>query len=361
MDSGAFAGLIDEVRVYNIALTPAQVQTDMATPVASAASTTAPSAPSGPLPQRRLQRPDHDCAELGRRRQTRPSTTWHLARRPAAGRRNESGDDELPARHPVGNGTTYYWRVTSKGPGGTTAAPVWRFAAQPGSVWCVSVSSIASEPQTLRLLTWNVNGGNNQARGAECGRAGSPDGEFRRAGDCTSGRYDFHGRRPVGLIQTKLENATSRPGARCGLPTPGWHPRTRGQPVAEHVADRGFGDDGTRQRAHQSLRCWMRSDLAGWIAVVVNKVTVHIATTQFAVDATQRTAQLDSVRRLDRSGPDAEPDRRRFQHAAELTPRMETWRSRFQGHGTTIVKTAAPGIQQNCLAGRPGSMIGGPS
>ena len=31
---------------------------------------------------------------------------------------------------------------------------------------------------------------------------------------------------------------------------------------------------------------------AGWIAVVVNGVTVHIATTQLAADATQRDAQL---------------------------------------------------------------------
>jgi len=34
---------------------------------------------------------------------------------------------------------------------------------------------------------------------------------------------------------------------------------------------------------------------AGWIAVVVNDVTVHIATTQLAVDATQRDAQLTQL------------------------------------------------------------------
>jgi hypothetical protein len=33
VDAGAFAGLIDDVRIYNTALTPAQIQADMATPV----------------------------------------------------------------------------------------------------------------------------------------------------------------------------------------------------------------------------------------------------------------------------------------------------------------------------------------
>jgi hypothetical protein len=40
-----FAGLIDEVRVYNVALTAAQIQTDMASPINSGTDTTAPSQP----------------------------------------------------------------------------------------------------------------------------------------------------------------------------------------------------------------------------------------------------------------------------------------------------------------------------
>ena len=40
-----FAGLIDEVRVYNVALTAAQIQTDMATPVGGSQDTTAPTQP----------------------------------------------------------------------------------------------------------------------------------------------------------------------------------------------------------------------------------------------------------------------------------------------------------------------------
>ena len=40
-----FAGLIDEVRVYNVALTPAQIQTDQATPVNNGPDTQPPSQP----------------------------------------------------------------------------------------------------------------------------------------------------------------------------------------------------------------------------------------------------------------------------------------------------------------------------
>ena len=40
-DGGAFAGLIDDVRVYNVALTAAQIQSDMTTPVATAPPVTA--------------------------------------------------------------------------------------------------------------------------------------------------------------------------------------------------------------------------------------------------------------------------------------------------------------------------------
>ena len=45
-DGGAFAGLIDDVRVYNTALTAAQIQTDMTTAVGSAIDTQAPTAPT---------------------------------------------------------------------------------------------------------------------------------------------------------------------------------------------------------------------------------------------------------------------------------------------------------------------------
>ena len=40
-----FAGLIDEVRIYNVALTAAQIQSDMTTPMGSSSDTTPPTQP----------------------------------------------------------------------------------------------------------------------------------------------------------------------------------------------------------------------------------------------------------------------------------------------------------------------------
>ena len=50
VDGGAFTGLIDEVRIYNTALTAAQIQTDMTTPVTSTTPAATPTLPSSPLP-----------------------------------------------------------------------------------------------------------------------------------------------------------------------------------------------------------------------------------------------------------------------------------------------------------------------
>jgi endonuclease/exonuclease/phosphatase family metal-dependent hydrolase len=52
--------------------------------------------------------------------------------------------------------TTYYWQITAKGPGGSTAGPVWSF------------TTAAAPPPTetldrLRLLTWNISMGKNLA------------------------------------------------------------------------------------------------------------------------------------------------------------------------------------------------------
>jgi endonuclease/exonuclease/phosphatase family metal-dependent hydrolase len=52
--------------------------------------------------------------------------------------------------------TTYYWQITAKGPGGSTAGPVWSF------------TTAAAPPPTetldrLRLMTWNISMGKNLA------------------------------------------------------------------------------------------------------------------------------------------------------------------------------------------------------
>ncbi len=85
---------------------------------------------------------------------------------------------------------------------------------------------------------------------------------------------------------------------------------------------------------------------AGWIAVVVNKVTVHIATTQFAVDATQRTAQLAQFD----GWIGAVPTPRLIGGDFNMLPTDATYgivASGFKDTWTAIVKTADPGITEN--------------
>ena len=70
-----FAGLIDEVRVYNVALTAAQIQTDMATPVDGGPDTTPPTQPgtlTANAAQRQRGRPVLGCFHRQRRRHRLP-------------------------------------------------------------------------------------------------------------------------------------------------------------------------------------------------------------------------------------------------------------------------------------------------
>ena len=73
-----FAGLIDEVRVYNVALTPAQIQTDQATPVNSGPDTQPPTQP-GTLTANAVSGSEVDLAwgasSRQRRRQRLPART----------------------------------------------------------------------------------------------------------------------------------------------------------------------------------------------------------------------------------------------------------------------------------------------
>jgi len=70
-----------------------------------------------------------------------------------------STDQSTPTYAPsaaLGDATTYYWQITAKGAGGSTAGPVWSF------------TTIAAAPPTqtldrLRVMTWNVSMGKNLA------------------------------------------------------------------------------------------------------------------------------------------------------------------------------------------------------
>ena len=80
-----FQGLIDEVRIYNRALTQAEIQTDMATPIGPAAPDTTPPSVPGDLTATVLSAPRSTWA--GRPRPTTwgsPAIAWSVARARAA-------------------------------------------------------------------------------------------------------------------------------------------------------------------------------------------------------------------------------------------------------------------------------------
>jgi endonuclease/exonuclease/phosphatase family metal-dependent hydrolase len=145
-------------------------------------------------------------------------------------------------------------------------------------------------------MTWNVNGGNNQAGtpnvDAQIALMASSGAQvialqgvtISRAGDLSS------------LYQWKLEAATGHAWNALWIPGPA--------PLAPAHADGNLllttlpiAGSGTTAfdsaPMNPTLRDAKRS--AGWIAVVVNNVTLHIATTQLAVDTTQRDEQLSQL------------------------------------------------------------------
>ncbi len=100
-----FAGMIDEVRVYNTALTATQIQTDQATPIGSS-----PLSAPGTLTRQRGE-PDRDRPLLGRgdRPAASPATRSNAARAPAAPTSPRSGPaDDHATRTPASLRTTRY-------------------------------------------------------------------------------------------------------------------------------------------------------------------------------------------------------------------------------------------------------------
>lgn len=68
---------------------------------------------------------------------------------------NQSTTTYQPA--PLEHGTTYHWRVTARGPGGSTAGPLWSFTT--------ATQAPAPSPaiHRLKVMTWNVQHGTDAA------------------------------------------------------------------------------------------------------------------------------------------------------------------------------------------------------
>ena len=145
-------------------------------------------------------------------------------------------------------------------------------------------------------MTWNINGGHN--------RAGAANVDAQVALMVSSGAQVIALQAVTistaadlsALYQWKLEAATGRPWNALWIPAPPAlapaHPNGNLLltllPIA-NAATTVFDSAPMNPALRDAKRA------AGWIAVVVNDVTVHIATTQLAVDAAQRDAQLTQL------------------------------------------------------------------
>lgn len=188
----------------------------------------------------------------------------------------------------LSHATTYFWRVTAKGPGGSTEGPLWTFT---------TASAAAHPPPTslerLRLMTWNIRQGYNStgalavdAQVALMADSGAhvivlQEVTINADGDLTA------------LYQSKLQALTGKTWHKVWAPAPRPSPATpEGNlilttlPIASSAAleiNTAPGDptflDTKRSAVHA--------------AVVVNGTTVNVFGTHLAVNATHRQRQLE--------------------------------------------------------------------
>jgi endonuclease/exonuclease/phosphatase family metal-dependent hydrolase/fibronectin type 3 domain-containing protein len=305
IDNGWFSGLIDDVRVYNTALTASQVQADMTTPVSNVvanvvAAEAAPAVPSGPLPANNAANVLTTVALnwSASANATSYNVAFGTTNPPPTVATNQTATFYQPAAA-LAPGLTYFWQVTANGNGGSTPGPVWSFTAQSAAVAAqVSRSSTSSQPQPLRLMTWNINGGKDASGGVSVDAqvalmVNSGAQVIALQGVTISAAGDLST-----LYQTKLENATSRTwnalwiaDPRLASANPEGNLLLTTMPI-DSSATKQFDSAPTDPTLLDSKRS------AGWIGVIVNNVTVHIATTQLAVDAAARGQQMDDLGKM---------------------------------------------------------------
>jgi endonuclease/exonuclease/phosphatase family metal-dependent hydrolase len=183
--------------------------------------------------------------------------------------------------------TTYFWRITAKGPGGSTVGPLWSFTT--------AAAPVSTTLDRLRLMTWNVRMGLDNAGAANV------DAQVELMAD--SGAHVIvlqevtitaQANLPA-LYPSKLQALTGKTWNSVWAPAPGGTASSmEGNliltmlPVASSSTiqiDSAPGDP--------SFLDAKRS--AAQVGVVVNGVTVNVFGTHLGLSATHRQAQLDTL------------------------------------------------------------------
>jgi endonuclease/exonuclease/phosphatase family metal-dependent hydrolase len=209
---------------------------------------------------------------------------------PAAVSMNQTATSYMPPAV-LGYATTYYWQVTAKGAGGTTAGAVWSFTTEspPPPV----------PPQTilerLRVMTWNIRMGQNLA--------GTMNVDAQVALMADSGAHVIALQEVViaagadlpFLYESKLEALTGRdwtavwaPGPRPATATPEGNLLLTSLPV---VSSSIFQHDST-----PADPTWLDTKRAvAQIAVAVNGVTLNVFGTHLPLEPNHRRLHIDAM------------------------------------------------------------------
>jgi endonuclease/exonuclease/phosphatase family metal-dependent hydrolase len=181
---------------------------------------------------------------------------------------------------------TYYWRITARGAGGTTAGPIWSFTTTPAPP--------STSRDRLRLLTWNVQSGRNASGAA------AVDTQAALMADSGADVIALqevtitpdYGDLTV-LYKSKLETLTGVPWYQVWAPEPRPADQTpEGNLILSRIPILSSTTTQFDTAPADPTFLDGKQSAAG-MTVVVNNVAVNVLTTRLAVDATHRQQQLD--------------------------------------------------------------------
>jgi endonuclease/exonuclease/phosphatase family metal-dependent hydrolase/regulation of enolase protein 1 (concanavalin A-like superfamily) len=189
--------------------------------------------------------------------------------------------------------TIYYWRVTAKNAGGSTAGPLWSFRTESAP------SSPKPPPSTtlrrLRVMTWNVNGGRNAT---DLAAVAAQVSMIARSGAHIVVLQEVTiepGADLPALYQSELETVTGRPWHAVWAEEPRSAPAVPQGNLVLSVLPLAASATITLDGAPFDPANVDAQRSAARVAVVVNGVTVTIAGTTLATDGESRTAQVSQL------------------------------------------------------------------